>query len=255
MKYAFVIITGMILSACGTETTEDPISIINQPKPEEAVFTEALMIRQIESKLEIPGTEKYRYEVYREDLNGDDSLDIIVTVNQLDKALNEAIESGEVAKRAEVGYIGNYNHFFYIDGKTKEMSPPIAVPSSPHANLSVHFDHIRSEAYKDLLIDFRIRNSCFRRFFTVVNRIPRQTFEAKIFDGLGGENPEAYVIQYDKGSYSLAKDILVYRGILESIQIKDPNEVYQLEPKITPTEKLERKWFFNDRDLKYFTEK
>lgn len=255
MKYALVIIAGMILSSCETKKSEDPISILNNPKPEAEVFTEAQMIRQIESKLGIPGTEKYSYEIFREDLNGDDSLDIIVTVNQLDKALNEAIESGEVAKRAEVGYMGNFNHFFYIDGKTKEMSPPIPVPSSPHASLAVQFEHIRSEAYKDLLIDFRIRNSCFRRFFTVVNRLPRQTFEAKIFDGLGGQNPEAYVIQYEKGSYSLAKDILIYRGILEPVQIQDPNKVYQIEPKITPTETVERKWFFNDRDLKYFTEK
>jgi hypothetical protein len=216
---------------------------------------EQRIVRHLEGTLSIPGNEKYEYKTYEADLNGDDSLDIIITVNQFEKAINEAIEKGNTAKSAELGYIGNYNHVFYLDGKTKELSSPIAVPSSPHARLKISFENIRSEAYKDFLVDFRIRNSCFRRFFTIVTKTPRQTFEQKLFDGLGDNQTEAFTIKYEKGSYSLAKDIVIYKATLEDATINNPLEVYELNPSIKATDDLERRWFFNANTLKYFTMK
>ena len=116
------------------------------------------------------------------------------------------------------------------------------------------FHNIKTEAYKDFTIDFRIINSKFRRFYTVINSIPRQTFETKIFDGLGDSNPEAFVIDYAQGSFTLAKDILVFKGTLENVKINSANDVYSVHPKITSTGKLDRKWYFSDAKNKYFTE-
>lgn len=213
------------------------------------------IIRHIESNLSIPRTEKYTYQIYKQRLNDDDSLDYIITVNRLQKALDEAIESNNIAKRAEMGYMGNFNYFLYMDGLTKEITPAIAVPSSPYAELEVSFEHIKTEAFYDFMIDFRIRNSKFRRFYTVIDDTPRQTFEAKIFDRLGETNPEAYIVNFVPGSFSLAKDIWIYKGKLESVTVNSPNDVYSINPNITPTEELERKWFFSDAQNKYFTEK
>src|SRR5690606_10100100 len=117
------------------------------------------IIRHIEGNLSIPRTEKYSYKIYKERLNDDDSLDYIITVNRLQKALDEAIESNNIAKRAEMGYMGNFNYFFYMDGLTKEITTAVAVPSSPYAELEVTFDHIKTEAYFDFMVDLRIRNS------------------------------------------------------------------------------------------------
>ena len=75
--------------------------------------------RHIEANLSIPGTEKYSFNIFKNYLNNDDSLDYIITVNRLDFALDEAIKSNNVAKRAEMGYMGNYNYYFYMDGLTK----------------------------------------------------------------------------------------------------------------------------------------
>lgn len=255
MKYAYLIPILLFAFGC-TNPTEAPSLVV--ASGEEAVIelsAEQFIIRHIESKLSIPATEKYSYKIYREELTGDDSLDYIVTVNLLDRAINEAIESGKVAKRAEIGYIGNFNYVFFMNGNNRSISSAIPVPSSPHAELRVTFDHIRSEAYKDVMVDFRIRNACYRRFFTVLRELPRQTFETKIFDGLGTSEAEAFAIGFEPGSYSLARDIIVYKAKIEDVEIDDPNAIYSIDPEIIKTDIVDRRWFFNGHELKYFTEK
>ena len=253
MKYMYFPLALLVVFAC-TEGTENGIDeALDQEIVEETL--EQKMIRHLEGNLSILGTEKYVYKIFSEHLNGDDSIDYIITVNRLEKALEEAIESGKTAQRAEMGYVGNYNFFFFMDGASKTITTAIPVPSSPHAELSVSFANIRTEAYKDFMIDFRVRNSCFRRFYTVMKTIPSQTFETKIFDFLGEENVEAYSVEFKEGSYSLAKDIYVYKAKIENVTINSPNEVYTIQPIITPTDQLERKWFFNEHMNKYYTEK
>lgn len=255
MKYTFFI--GLFifgLSCSEPEKKESNFFDEIKNKAPEYKSIEEKIIRHIEGSLSIPGTEKYTYTIYKENLNGDDSLDYVITVNRLEFALQEAIESNNVAKRAEMGYMGNYNYYFYMDGLSKEISPAIAVPSSPYAELEVTFEHIKTEAYYDFMVDFRIRNSKFRRFYTVLKNLPQQTFEAKIFDRLGETNPEAFVIDYEPGSFSLAKNILVYKATLENVTINSVNDVYSINPKTTSTGKLDRKWYFSDPKNKYFTE-
>jgi len=255
MQYKLLIGLFLLTISC-TEPEKkesDFFDNIENKEPEYKSIEEKIT-RHIEGSLRIPGTEKYSYTIFKDELNGDDSLDYIITVNRLEFALQEAIESGKVAKRAEMGYMGNYNYYFYMDGLTKEISSAIAVPSSPYAQLEVDFQNIKTEAYKDFTVDFRIRNSKFRRFYTIVNNIPHQTFEAKIFDGLGDKATEAYVVKYAPGSFNLSKDILIYKGTLENITINSVNEVYSIHPEITTSEILERKWYFSEAKNKYFTE-
>lgn len=253
MKHVIFLACLIALFSCKEQSTETDNDLV---KVEDVVLSDAELIkRHIESRLSIAGNEDYSISEFEEKINGDDIADKVITVNLLDRALKEAIESGNVVKRAELGYMGNFNYVFFMDGQSKEITEPIAVPSSPHAKLKVEFAHIRSEAYKDIMVDFRIRNSCFRRFYTIINDQPRQTFEMKLFDGLGTPNTEAYFVEFEPGSYSLAKDILVYNGILENMTFEDPMAVYKADPKIEETKVLDRRWFFNDHERKYFTEK
>lgn len=254
MNYLHIISISLFIASCSDGLADRENSFFSTSEQNSSSETlEELIVRHIEGSLRIPRTEKYKFQTFEADLNGDDSLDIIITVNQLDKAINEAIENGKTAKQAELGYIGNFNHIFYMDGRSKHISGPIPVPSSPHAQLQISFENIRSVAYRDILVDFRIRNSCFRRFFTIHNNNLQQTFEQKLFDGLGSDANEAYTIKYEKGSYSLAKDIVIYKGSLEKVTIHNPMDVYQLNPSIQETDELERRWFFNDNTLKYYT--
>ena len=256
MKYNLVIGILLFCVSCKEEQKKESEFFENIKTIEEVYQSiDDKITRHIEGNLSIPGTEKYTYKVYRQNLNGDDSLDYIITVNRLQKALDEAIQSDNVAKRAEMGYMGSFNFYFYMDGLTKEISTSIAVPSSPYAELEVSFEHIKTEAYYDFIVDFRIRNSKFRRFYTIINEIPRQTFEAKIFDNLGDSNPESFVVKFAPGSYSLTKDILIYKGKMDPITIESVNDVYSIQPNISATKELERKWFFSDNQNKYFIEK
>ncbi len=254
MKYAYLFIFACLIIGCTESISDTDAEVISPEEPAVEMTVEQRIVRHIESQLEIPATEEYSYKVYEAELNGDENVDRIITVNLVDRAIQEAIESGNIAKRAEVGYIGNYNYIFYMDGTKETITQGIPVPSSPQAELRVTFENICTEAYKDILVDFRIRNAGYRRFFSIMRDIPRQVFETKIFDGLGTDNTEAYSVQYEPGTYSLSKDIIVYKADLEDVVINDPNAVYEIDPEITPTDVVDRRWFYNVAQQKYYTE-
>ncbi len=252
MKISIVLFILFSFFACQDDTQVKSQKNI-QPEVEETI--EEKIAHHVEAHLEIPATEKYSLETFSAQMNTDDSVDMIITVNLLDRAMEKAMNSTNLATRAESGYMGRYNFIFFFDGATKKISKEIPVPSSAMAKLKVDFEHIRSEAYFDVLVSYKLEDASFTRFFTIINRLPKETFEMMNYDGLGSKENKAYYVKYDDGSHSLAKDILVYKGKLEQIEFKDPKEVYSYYPKIEETGELDRKWFFNDNDLKYYTMK
>ena len=65
------------------------------------------------------------------------------------------------------------------------------------------------------------------------------------------DQKEANCFGYDSGSYSTAKDIIIYKGELEDI---GPEVDYtKINPKITCSEEIEKRFFYNTRDRKYYT--
>ncbi|MCH2231090.1 MAG: hypothetical protein MK105_12165 [Crocinitomicaceae bacterium] len=254
MKLIYSLLILLVIVSCAEDTSSE--SNITEPqKNKKSPTVEQMFTRQAEAELGIPANENYTSSIYIEELNGDDSLDYIFTVNRLEYALNKAIEKGNIAQRAEMGYTGKYNYFFYMDGATKEISAAIPVASSPHSPLEVSFENVKTEAYKDILVDFRIRNSKFRKYLSVTRKIPFETFEMMVFDGLGTAEAKAFSFEYGRGSYSLSKDILIYKAYMENIEINDPMDIYKANPKIESTGELDRLWFFNDNQNKYFTKK
>lgn len=251
MKYiAFLFIAISFISCTDEEKIDEPTILIENNIPIDLTKTE--IVRHIEAQLKILGNEKYSYEIYEAQLNIDDSLDKIVTVNLLDRAINEAIESGRVAKRAEVGYIGNYNYIFYIDGMNKAITSAIAVPSSPKAALKINFENIISDANKDFTIDLRIKNSCFRRFYMIENSVPIQVSETEIFTDYGTDNEKAFFVEYEPGTHSLAKNIVVYKGVAKEVTFGNPDEIYSTEIDIQPTKELVRRWYYSPKHQKYY---
>ncbi|MCH2225978.1 MAG: hypothetical protein MK066_14515 [Crocinitomicaceae bacterium] len=259
MKLYLQLFLSTLLFGCTSEIKETPDvipdTIVVDDTPKQYVPTEELIRNYVYKSLEISDDEKITIETFEADCNGDDSLDIVITVNLLDRALKEAIKSNSIAKRAELGYMGRFNYMIYMDGASRSLSKAIAIPSSPHGKLAVSFENIRTEHYKDILIDFRIRNSGFREFYSVVNEIPRRVLQVKLFDGLGDSTYEGYTIGYKPGRYSLAKDVIVYKGTFDNPTFDDPLGSYQFTPEITATQEIDRQWFFNDGQFKYFTDK
>ena len=237
------------------ENNDKSKNIISEDElPDKPQSLAAYAKRHVESTLKIEPSEKYELKVYKANLDGDDKEDAIIAVNRLQFAINEASQSEYPAKRAEVAYMGNFNYIFYFDGGLDLISPPIAIPSSPIAPLKVAFKNITSGDFKDVLIDFRIRNSSFKDIYTVSNHTPRRIFQWKNFDGIGSKNVEAYSIQFSAiGQYSNVKDILIYEGSIESPP--ESSDVNTYEPKIKATNKLIHTFFYLEKEGKYFTNK
>ena len=223
-------------------------------KPEKHKDLETYSKKHIKLQLRIPNSEKFNFKIYKEFLDDDEKIDAIITVNRMEFALIEANKSPNPAKKAELGFTGNYNYIFYYDGGLDLISPPIAIPSSPVAPLKLEFKNISSGDFKDVLIDFRIRNACYKDIYTVSNHTPRRIFQWKNFDGLGNKNVEAYSIQLSAiGQYSNVKDLLIYEGSIETPP-KDA-DVNTYEPKIKATNKLIHTFFYLEKEGKYFTKK
>lgn len=209
-------------------------------------------IRQfVERRLQIDVNEKYRLKVYEAYLNNDSKLDVVVTVNRLEHAYKKAEEENRVSKSETMGYFGSYNYVFYYSSIKDEFSKPIAIISTPQRELKVSFENISSTQHQDILIDYAIRNSQFRKVFLMFNDNPSYTFQWKLYDAWGTDDLEAYCFQFEKGSYSAVKDIVINQAIMQNIK---PDENYNtITPQIECTDKLVKRFFYNPKDGKYYT--
>lgn len=255
MKFVYFLILLVFFTACTAENEveNDPIAEIeNQPKPKR---TKDEILRHIESQLHILGTEKYGVQYYKAQLTDDDVEDQIITVNLLDRAKNDAIESGQVAKRASVGYMGNYNFFFFVDGATDVITSPITIPSSPMAEIEISFENITTEAKKDLQIDFKIGDSKYRAFYTIEERAPFQIGETELYQEITTDSASAYIVKFEEGTHVLAKNIVIYKGLISKVETEDPDEIYTVEPEIKATDELVRRWYYSPQHKKYYLKK
>jgi len=242
-----------LFCSCDNISNEKEQTNDDQEVVAETGSLEEIIERHIESNLEISGTEDYSFKIYKEHLDGDDKMDAIITVNRLQFALDEAAKSENSAKRAEFGFMGNYNYLFYYDGGLDKISPQIAIPSTPQAELKVSFEHVSSGAYKDILIDFRVRNASYKDFYTVSNHTPRRIFQWKNFDGLGSKTSEAFTFKIQEGAVGLQNDIVVMKATID--QPKEKVDLYTFEPKLIESNELVHRFFYSDQMGKYVTKK
>lgn len=247
----YLSLSALFFSCSENKNPEKTQEKSNKEEPAETVDNMAK--RHIENKLSIPPTEKYRYHIYKEYLDGDEKIDAIITVNRLEFALEEAAKSGNTAKKAEMGYMGNYNYIFFYDGGLNQISPQMTIPSSPLAELKVSFENIQSEAYKDVIIDFRILNASYKDYYTILNHTPRHVFQWKNYDGLKSNKSEAYYFEYAEGTMGPIKDILVKKAILK--QPTGTVDIYSYEPELKKTEELAHRFFYHPQEGKYMTMK
>ncbi len=248
--FYFLFATLLFLQSCANE-------IENQAKNEndntEDLTFDQRKERHITGSLSMDATEKYISEIYKEKINNDDFEDAIITINRLDFAKNKSKTLKNGRQIAQMGYIGNYNYFVFYDGKLDKFSVPVPVPSSPINKLKVSFENLSSEKYKDLVIEYRVLNGSFRNYYTIYGDVLQEIFQVKTFDHIGESKPEAYFIEYDKGSICDVKNIMVYEGKINNYS-SNIVDIYQFEPEIMKTNKLFKRWFFNPKVMKYMTE-
>ncbi len=244
-KFFFLFIVCLIFSACSEDSVEEETTKNNlKIEPVEAIAK-----RFIESKLEINPSEKYKLEIFKSQLDGDNQEDAIITVNRYDFAVEKAAQSKNPGKVAEIGYMGPYNYLFYYDGATGTISGPMEIPSTPISPLKVSFEKIMSDAYSDVVITYRIRNSCFKNIYTIQNQKPRLVFAWKVFDGFGTPEATAVHFVFETTAVSLPKDIRIMKAkIITSNEKQDYNVD---EPKLEKLNEEEYRFFYNPKEGKY----
>lgn len=245
------LLVGLLLFSC-QEEVEDAPQVIDELKAN-AELNKLSPTEYAIHELRIRTNEKYDLQTYKADCNADGVEDLVLTINLLERAMENSIQTGKTAKSAELGYLGEYNYFIYRDGKTKQYSSAIPIPSSAQAPVKVSFENVRSEFQKDILIDFRIQNACFRDYYTILDNTPRMILQLKIFDFLGTDHAEGFVVAYEPGTESISKDVVVYKGTFEQPDFQHPDDIYSFQPEITSTNSFERRWFFRNSDFKYYT--
>lgn len=252
MKYWLLFFLFALFSCENNQTSEDETETETETETLKVDHFTSRVRQEVEAKLGIVNKENYDLQIYREHLNGDEMEDAVITVNRLDFARKECVGKSGANKR-KYGYMGAYNSFFIYDGKTDKISVPTTLSASALAPLRVTFENIQSKAYKDIVIEYRIRNSAFRNYYLWRQDNLHLVFQWKIFDHIGTPAYEANFISFDKGSYSLANDILIHPGKI----IDYPSEItdiYSYSPLIESAGDVSYRFFFNPKNLKYMTE-
>lgn len=241
------------ITGCNEEQNNEVSEIVeNQHKDDESLPFDVRLKKFIERELNTTPGENYRLKIYEEHLNDDGKKDIIVTVNRLENAIKSAGEGKNVSKSASIGFFGTHNYVIYYSSITNKFLKPIEFGSTPQRELVVNFENISSEKHKDLVVDYAIRNSQFRSVFLLINDQPFYSFRWKLYDGWGTEDKlEAYCFDYGVGSYSAIKDIIIYKADIKNIGQDDDYDT--IEPEITCTDKLVKRFFYNTKDGKYYT--
>lgn len=253
MKQITFIFLALIVFGCEPDSKtekQDQTDTVDQITPQ--LTLEERAHQHVRQNLNMSANEKYTLKIYYEHLNNDSILDAVITVNRLDHAMNVSQKNKTLPKDAALDFWGNYNNFFYYDSELDKITPNVPIVSSATNPLKVSFENITSETHKDIIVDYRIRNSEFRRYYLLIDKLPSYVFQWKVFDGLGTtDQKEANCFGYDKGSYSTAKDIIIYKAELEDIAAGE--DYTKIEPKITCSDEIDKRFFYNTRDRKYYT--
>lgn len=250
-KFLLLAVSVSVLFSCGNEKPGEETDKTENPATTEVGTVESLATGHIERVLGIPGNEKYSLKIYKEHLNGDDKIDAIVTVNRLEFAMNEAAKSDKTAKSAEIGFMGQYNYFFFFDGKSGQFSIPMLIASSPLSELKASFDNITSDAYKDIMFDFKVLDGSFKDFYTINGMTPTRIFQWKNYVGLKKAESEAYHFKFGQGTMGPRKDILVMKA--ELMQPKEEVDIYKYDPEIKKGDDLLLRFFYHPSTGKYMT--
>jgi hypothetical protein len=255
MKYLLIASLVALIGCTQEEKVDDPTDFkeqVDEGDPYEGLSMKEAVELHIRRELSIPADEKIDYQIYEDNCDGDEDLDAVIAVNLLDRAVNDAIKSGKVAKHAELGFMGNFNYIIYRDGFTGKFSSAMSIPSSPKAKLKVTFENIRSPKKKDILVDYRILNAAYRNYFIIANAQPYQVNQIKLFDFMGTKEAVGYAVAYEPGEISNVKNIVLYEGTFKNPTFAAPDDVYTFEPEISKTQRVHERWFFNPQDEKYY---
>ncbi|HLV43084.1 MAG TPA: hypothetical protein VKY37_12450 [Brumimicrobium sp.] len=246
----YFFISLFLFSACSSEKENQEID-----KEEKAVLTEEeQIIRQVENKLGISAAEEYDIQILYKFINPDTLQDALILVNRKDHAFQRAKINNSERFFENTGYTAPHNHVFVKLGGLKNIIETTAVGSNVNYPLEAKFIELTSKAHQDFYVDYRIRNSLQRNYYTVRNNSIFKTFSCPVFDSIGADIPKVYDIQHKVSSVRIAKDIALYQGEILDYNPEEITDVNNYTPKeIIGTDNLFVYFIFDQQSMKYKT--
>jgi hypothetical protein len=214
--------------------------------------TDEKIARQVELELDINASEKYELTIHKEYINEDTLLDALILVNRKQWAHERANKAENKSFIEKTGFVGPYNHVFVKLGGEDQLLKTPHVGSAADYPLKSQFLSLTSLAHKDFYVNYRIRNSMHRNYYTVRNNRIYQTFSCPVFDSIGYEEPRVFAIRHEESSVRISKDIAIYKGKIvgyDTSQIENPNNYSPRQ--IIPLDELIVYFIFDGKSMKY----
>ena len=240
-----------VIISCGGE--KDSAVVENPSKGEKLSFSEKIA-RQVENDLSIAATEEYDLRIIKEYIDNDTLEDALILVNREEWSKEKLKKSVNKSFTEKTGNAGFYNNVFVKLGSQDELLKTPAIGSAPDFKLTSEFLTLTSQASKDFYVNYKIRNSMHRNYYTVRNNRLYLTFSCPVFDSIGEGNPRVYAIEHKESSVRISKDIAMYKGKIAGY---DPDKIENPETyipqEIIPTDELIFYFIFDDKSMKYTT--
>tara|TARA_B100000508_G_scaffold24343_1_gene17495 strand:- start:27794 stop:28585 length:792 start_codon:yes stop_codon:yes gene_type:complete len=249
-KFIIVAILSTLIFSCSDE--EKPVAK-DQPKKETLSFEEKIA-RQVEADLNIPATEKYDLKIKEDYIDTDTIKDALILVNREEWAYKRMESAQNESFMEKTGFVGPYNYVFVKLGNKDDLLKAPPVGSAAYDKLDSKFLTLTSQAQKDFYVNYRIRNSQHRNYYTVRNDRLYLTFSCPVFDSIGEPKPRVFAIKHPESSVRIANDIAVYDGKIvgyDPENIEDPNRY--VPEQIIPMKDLYVYFIFDEKSMKYKT--
>jgi hypothetical protein len=252
-RYLFFFLAALSFYSCDSNENRKTDVDISDDQLFDTDF-EAWVRRQVEAKLQIPATENYTLTIHREYIDRDTLIDAVILLNRREFARQKALADNDTTFEAMVGFTGPYNHVFTHVGGTKSIHQAPPVGSSADYPLTVFFEKISNPAQLDFYVEYRVRTSVNRNYYTIYNGKVQLIFSCPLYDFMDPENPVIYKIKHLDSEVRLSKDIALYNSkILGYDQTKISNFYTYYPEAIEDSEDLYVYFVFDQRSRKYVT--
>jgi hypothetical protein len=253
INLVFLFLTLLILTACSEQKSADK-AIDNEKIQEESLSEEEKIIRQVESKLDITAAEKYDIQIQYRLIDPDTLKDALILVNRKEFGYQKAKNTETERFFESTGSTGLYNFVFLKRGGSDKLISTNPLGSNANYPLTAEFLELTSKAHKDFFVEYRVRNSLYRNYYTLRNEDMFLTFSCPVFDSIGALKPRVYDIQHLTSDVRISKDIALYEGKIVDYDIEEIENINAYEPKeIVRSGALYVYFIFNDKTMKYVT--
>ncbi|PHR46610.1 MAG: hypothetical protein COA32_10730 [Fluviicola sp.] len=245
------LILALFHTSCKSEVSESKIS---KKEKETNLSFEERAKRAVEAELKINASEKYNIQIHKAKIDRDTLEDAIILVNRKQWAFERAKKNDNYDFLKRIGFTGPYNNVFVYLGKYDKFISTPNVGSSAEYPLELDFEVITTPSQKDFYVDYRIKNSVHRNYYTVRNDRVFLTFNCPVYDSIGEPNPEVYAIQHRDSPVRLAKDIALYYGEIPGYNPSEIENINNYTPdQIVSTDKLFVFFIFDEKTMSYVT--